>query len=57
MTFILKPEHLFNLVAEGKANERHQQTIDYLLAELRTYKEMFRGKWAPSPTSNVACWP
>jgi putative transposase len=47
MTFILKPEHLFNLVAEGKAQERHQQTIEYLLAELRTYKEMFRGRRLP----------
>jgi putative transposase len=47
MTLILKPEHLFNLVAEGKAQERHQQTIEYLLAELRTYKELFRGKRLP----------
>jgi putative transposase len=47
MSFILKPEHLFTLVAEGKSQERHQQTIEYLLAELRTYKEMFRGRRLP----------
>jgi hypothetical protein len=47
MSFVFEPQHLFTLAAIGASQQDYQRTIEYLLTELRTYKEMFRGRRLP----------
>ena len=47
MSFVFEPRHLFTLAAIGASQQDYQRTVEYLLTELRTYKEMFRGRRLP----------